>query len=51
MDGGGDEIFQVILWSAIGLGGALFAAVVALMKLDPTTDALLYNNDPLKSLY
>jgi len=48
---GGDEIFQVILWSAIGLGSTLFGAVYALMKLDPTTDALLYNNDPLKSMY
>lgn len=44
----GDEMFQVILWSSIGLMVALFGAVVALMNLDPTTDALLYAGDPLK---
>jgi len=41
-------MFQLILWSAIGLIVALFAAVAALMNLDPTTDALLYADDPLK---
>lgn len=44
----GDDMFQIILWSAIGLMVSLFGAVLALMNLDPTTDALLYAGDPLK---
>lgn len=43
-----DGMFQLILWSVIGLMVALLGAVLALMNLDPTTDALLYADDPLK---
>lgn len=43
----GSEMFQIVFWSAIGLGVVLAGAVGTLMSMDPTTDTLLYANDPL----
>ncbi len=45
-----EAMFQVILWSSIGLGVALVGAVAALVSMDPTTDKLIYAADPLKKM-
>ncbi len=43
----GSEMFQVVFWSAVGLAVILAGAVGTLLSMDPTTDTLLYANDPL----
>lgn len=44
------DMFQVVFWSAITLSVILFGAVGTLVSMDPTTDTLLYANDPLKKM-
>jgi hypothetical protein len=41
------EMFQVIFWSSIVLALGMGAAVMTVMGIDPSKDALLYNEDPL----
>jgi hypothetical protein len=42
-----NEMFQVIFWSSIVLALGMGAAVMTVMGIDPSKDALLYNEDPL----
>ena len=42
------DIFQIIFWTALLLIVAIAGSIAVLTGMDPTTDALLYANDPLK---
>lgn len=42
------EMFQIVFWSCVVLGAVMGGSILTLMKMDPTTDALLYSDDPLK---
>lgn len=42
------EIFQIVFWSSVALILLIIGSVGALSTMDPSTDTLLYANDPLK---
>lgn len=44
------EMFQIVFWSSVGLSVIVFGAVATLASMDPSTDTLLYANDPLKKM-